>query len=73
MNAVTLDGYILVTLLTIVTIGSVWLAGRLALRRGRSFRTWAGIGAIIGPFALPLLYLFPDRNSARPKRVQEGR
>ena len=42
------------------SILSVWLAGRLAERRGRSFRTWAGIGALIGPFALPLLYLFPD-------------
>ena len=39
---------------------SVWLAGRLAQRRGRNFRTWAWVGAIIGPFALPLLYLFPD-------------
>jgi len=71
MNAVTLDGYILVTLLMIVTIGSVWLAGRLAERRGRSFRTWAWIGAIIGPFALPLLYLFPSRNNAAlPERAQ---
>jgi MFS family permease len=42
------------------TILSVWLAGRLAQRRGRSFRTWAWVGAIIGPFALPLLYLFPN-------------
>ena len=71
MNAVTLDGYILVTLLMVVTTGSVWLAGRLAERRGRSFRTWAWVGAIIGPFALPLLYLFPDRNNAAlPERVQ---
>lgn len=42
---------------------SVWLPGRLALRRGRSFRTWASIGAIIGPLALPLLYLFPKRKN----------
>ena len=49
-----------VILLFAGSILSVWLAGRLAERRGRSFRTWAGIGAIIGPFALPLLYLFPD-------------
>jgi hypothetical protein len=38
---------------------SVWLAGRLAERRGRSFRTWAWVGAIVGPLALPLLLLFP--------------
>ena len=42
------------------TILSVWLAGRLAQRRGRNFRTWAWVGAIIGPLALPLLYLFPN-------------
>ena len=42
------------------SILSVWLAGRLAVRRGRSFRSWAWAGAIIGPLALPLLYLFPN-------------
>jgi hypothetical protein len=63
MNVVTLDGYILVTLLMIVTVGSIWMAGWLAERRGRSFRTWAWIGAIIGPLALPLLYLFPARKN----------
>jgi flagellar biogenesis protein FliO len=38
---------------------SIYLAGRLAQRRGRSFRNWAGIAAIIGPLALPLVFLFP--------------
>jgi hypothetical protein len=42
------------------SILSVWLAGRLAVRRGRSFRSWAWVGAMIGPLALPLLYLFPN-------------
>jgi hypothetical protein len=49
-----------VALLIAGSILSVWLAGRLAQRRGRSFRTWAWVGAMIGPFALPLLYLFPN-------------
>lgn len=47
----------------LVMIGLVYsmhLAGRLAERRGRSFKTWAGIAAIIGPLALPLVFLFPD-------------
>ena len=44
------------------SILSVHLAGLLAQRRGRSFRTWAWIGALIGPLALPLLLLFPDRH-----------
>jgi hypothetical protein len=51
-------------LLIVGSVVSVWLAGWLARRRGRSFRTWAGIGAIIGPFALPLLYLFPRRHGS---------
>ena len=42
------------------TIVSVYLAGRLAERRGRSFRIWAWIAAFIGPLALPLVYLFPN-------------
>ena len=47
-------------LLMIGTIVSIYLAGRMAERRGRSFRVWAWIGVIIGPFALPLVFLFPN-------------
>lgn len=39
---------------------SMYFAGRLAERRGRSFKTWAGIASVIGPLALPLVFLFPD-------------
>jgi MFS family permease len=56
----TLDGYILFTLLTVASIGSMYLAGRIGERRGRSFKIWAWIAAIIGPLALPLVFLFPD-------------
>jgi MFS family permease len=59
-NVVTLDGYILFTLLTVASIGSMYLAGRIAERRGRSFKIWAWIAAFIGPLALPLVFLFPD-------------
>jgi len=59
-DVVTLDGYILFTLLTVASIGSMYLAGRIAERRGRSFKIWAWIAAIIGPLALPLVFLFPD-------------
>src|SRR5450631_4387930 len=44
----------------ICSVYSIFLAGRLAERRGRRFKTWAGIAAVIGPFALPLLFLFPN-------------
>jgi MFS family permease len=46
--------------LLLLMIGSVYLAGRMAERRGRRFVTWASIAAIIGPLALPLLFLFPN-------------
>jgi MFS family permease len=48
------------TLLTIGLIISVYLAGHIAERRGRSFRVWAWVAVIIGPLALPLIFLFPD-------------
>jgi hypothetical protein len=44
----------------VAVIGSMYLAGRIAMRRGRSFKTWAWIAAIIGPLALPLVFLFPN-------------
>jgi len=46
--------------LMVGSIGSIYLAGRIAERRGRSFKIWAWIAAFVGPFALPLLYLFPN-------------
>jgi hypothetical protein len=42
------------------SIYSVYLAGRIAERRGRSFKIWARIAAFIGPLALPLIFLFPN-------------
>jgi MFS family permease len=61
MNALTFDAYVLTALLTVVTIGSIYLAGWIAQRRGRSFRNWAWIaGLLIGPLALPLLFLLPN-------------
>jgi len=59
-NVITLDGYILFTFLTVASIGSIYLAGRIAERRGRSFKIWAWIAAFIGPLALPLVFLFPE-------------
>jgi MFS family permease len=57
---VTLDANILFTLLTAATIGSMYLAGRIAERRGRRFTIWAWIAAFIGPLALPLIFVFPN-------------
>jgi hypothetical protein len=44
----------------VVFIGSIYPAGRIAERRGRNFKTWAWIAVVVGPFALPLLFLFPN-------------
>lgn len=50
-----------ITLVTWVAfVGSMYLAGRLAQQRGRSFKVWMGIAAFIGPLALPLVFLFPN-------------
>jgi MFS family permease len=51
---------ITLALLTVGSIISVYLAGRIAERRGRSFKIWAWIAAVIGPLALPLVFLFPN-------------
>jgi MFS family permease len=45
----------------VAVIGSMYLAGRIAERRGRSFKNWALLaGVLIGPLALPLLLLLPN-------------
>ena len=53
MDAVTL----------IIFVASIYLAGRIAERRGRSFTVWAWIAALIGPLALPLVFLLPNLRS----------
>jgi hypothetical protein len=53
----------------LLMVGSIYLAGRIAERRGRRFIVWAWIAAIIGPLALPLVFLFPnlrDNNGNHP-------
>jgi MFS family permease len=57
---VAFDANILFALLTVSAIASMYLAGRLAERRGRRFTVWAWIAAFIGPLALPLIFLFPN-------------
>jgi MFS family permease len=54
-------GACIMDIITLVAfIISIYLAGRIAERRGRRFKSWAGIAAIIGPLALPLVFLFPN-------------
>ncbi len=51
---------IIFALVLIGFIISIYLVGRIAERRGRSFKIWAWIAAVIGPLALPLVFLFPN-------------
>ena len=44
----------------VALIASVYLAGRLARRRGRRCKIWARIAAFIGPLALLLIFAFPN-------------
>jgi MFS family permease len=62
MNAyITFDAYVLSAVLAVASICTIYLAGRIAQRRGRSFRNWAWIaGILIGPLALALLLLLPN-------------
>ena len=60
---VVFDANVLFTLLAAATIGSMYLSGRIAERRGRRFTIWAWIAAIIGPLALPLIFLLPNLHS----------
>ena len=50
-----------------VFVASIYFAGELAVRRGRSRTAWLWIAALLlGPFALPLLYLLPRRDAGQP-------
>lgn len=46
-------------------VASTYLAGRMAEARGRSVRAWQWVAALlVGPLALPLLYVLPAKRSS---------
>jgi hypothetical protein len=55
MDAVTL-------IVLVVFFDSIYFAGRVAENRGRSFKVWAWVAALIGPLAFPLIFLLPNLN-----------
>jgi MFS family permease len=58
---INFDAYVVSALLTVALIGTMYVAGRIAQRRGRSFRNWASIAGIgLGPLAIALLLLLPN-------------
>ena len=60
MSTVNLDADILSAMLMAGVVASMYLAGRMAERRGRSFTIWAWVAAFVGPLALPLVFLVPN-------------
>lgn len=54
-------------LLLVVAVGSMMLAGELALEFGRGQKRWIWIAAVIGPFAIPLLFLLAGASALRKK------
>jgi Na+/H+ antiporter NhaD/arsenite permease-like protein len=46
-----------------IAASSILVAGEVAKQRGRSFKVWAWTGAIIGPLAVPVLFLLPSKQA----------
>jgi hypothetical protein len=65
---VAFDAHVLLAMLAVISIASIYFAGRVAEKRGRRFATWAWIAAIVGPLAFPLIYLFPDLHRSSRRR-----
>jgi len=53
----------------VIFIASIYPAGRIAERRGRSFKVWAWIAVLIGPLALPLVLLLPNLRSGNVRHA----
>jgi hypothetical protein len=56
------------TILIVTTLASMLVVGYLAHERGRSQSRWVWTAAVIGPFAIPLIYL-ADAAAAVRKRL----
>jgi hypothetical protein len=52
-------------LLVAIALGSMLLVGYLARERGRSQSRWVWTAALIGPLAIPLLYLADAASALR--------
>ena len=59
-------------LLIVTAVASMFLAGYLAWERGRSQSRWVWTAFVIGPLAIPLLYL-ADAAAAVRKRLGAAR
>lgn len=55
-------------LLVALALGSMLVVGYLARERGRSQSRWVWTAAVIGPLAIPLLYLADAAAAVRKRR-----
>ena len=58
------------TLVIVVCLASIPLAGYLAYERGRSQRRWVWVAVVIGPLAIPLLYSVAAISTLRQTRAR---
>jgi len=49
----------------VVFVASIYPAGRIAERRGRSFKVWAWVAAFIGPLAFLPIFLLPNLRAGK--------
>ncbi len=59
-------------ILIVTALASMFLAGHLAHERGRSQSRWVWTAALIGPLAIPLIYL-ADAAAAVRRRLGPAR
>jgi hypothetical protein len=52
-------------LVVVASVGSMLLIGELAQELGRSQLNWVWTAALIGPFAIPLLYVVAATSAVR--------
>ena len=59
-------------LAVVIALGSMLVVGYLAYERGRSQSRWVWTAAVIGPLAIPLLYLADAAAAIRSRIGQPG-
>ena len=57
-------------IVVVLYFDSIYFAGAVAEERGRSFKVWAGIATLIGPLALPLIFLLPNLTIVKVSRAE---
>lgn len=54
----------MILLITIVILGSVFVCGEAARRRGLSVPRWIALSLVFGPLAIPFVFLVRGKNTS---------